>query len=79
MKDKKSTVHLLRKTSELLSATNEHIALIKFAADIGLIYGQQVQVDLTGYGKLNFKDVTFAETGMGEVIANAQNSYTQTH
>ncbi len=78
MKNKKSVVDLLRKTSELLSTANEHNTLIGFAVELGLIYGQQIQISL-GYKRLDYNAITFGEYGAGYLIANAEKSYMQKH
>lgn len=70
MKNKEKIVHLLCQASNLLSTKDEQQAIINLAVNFGFIYGQAVQVDITSKD-LKFTGVTFAERGLGIVIANA--------
>lgn len=73
MKDKEKIVRLLNKISYELWSKDEHQALIKFAVDLNLIYGQAIQIDITGKD-LKFNDVVFGERGIGIIVARALSS-----
>lgn len=68
MKNKK-IIRNLCEISDLLT-TNEQQAVITLAADLNLIYGQAIQVDVTAK-ELKFNGITFAEYGVGKIIVNA--------
>ena len=70
MKDKEKVVRLLNKISNELWSKDEHQALINFATELGLIYGQVIQVDITDKD-LKFNGVTFGERGIGITVARA--------
>ena len=70
MKNKKEIVNLLCRISNDLDTQDEHQAVIKFAFELGLIYGQAIQIDVTA-AELKFSDVVFGEYGVGIVVSNA--------
>lgn len=72
MKDTKKIIHKLCEISDLLHTANEQQAVITFAANLNLIYGQAIQVDITSK-ELKFSGITFAERGVGKIIVNALN------
>lgn len=73
MKNKEKIVHLLCQASNLLSTKDEQQAIINLAVNFGFIYGQAIQVDLADKD-LKLTGITFAERGLGIVIANALSS-----
>ena len=70
MKDKEKFVHLLCQASNLLNTKDEQQAIINLAVNLGLIYGQNVQIDVSD---LKPCGITFATRGVGIIIANALN------
>lgn len=69
MKDKEKIIRLLCQISDYLGTTNEQSSVINLAVNLGLIYGQAIQVDVTA-AELKFNDVVFGEHGAGIIISN---------
>ena len=69
MKNKKEIVHLLCQISNHLDTKDEQNSVINLAVNLGLIYGQAIQIDVTAAG-LKFNDVLFREYGVGVIISN---------
>ena len=74
MNDKEKIAHLLCRISALLGTKDEHLAVINLSVKLGIIYGQQIQVDITGKD-LKFSDITFGERGIGELIGRTLAGY----
>lgn len=70
MKNKKEIALLLSQISDLIGSKEEHQEVINFAVNLGLIYGQKIQVDVTDKD-LKLEGITFGEYGTGIIIANA--------
>lgn len=73
MKDKEKVIRLLCQISDRLETTDEQSLLINLAVNLGLIYGQAIQVDITA-DELKFNDVVFGEYGAGIIISNTLHS-----
>lgn len=73
MKEKKDVIRLLCRISDLLDTTNEQQAAINFALQTNLIYGQKLQIDIE-QNELKYTAITFAEQGLGVLVANSAKS-----
>ena len=71
MKDTKKVVRLLKQISNEFDSKDEHDQLVGFIFGTKLAYAQFIYPNYTVFGKLLFDVATFAERGVGDILAEA--------
>jgi len=74
MKDTKKVVRLLKQISNEFDSKDEHDQLVGFAFATNLAYSQGIFINIAAEGVF-FNSVTFAEKGIGDIIAASQSAH----